>query len=352
MYPEEEREQNLHENVSLFHKQTSLDYQHMIRLHDTHVRSISFQIQSLEAMQELYQRAIDHGAKGLGISEHDALIKVPFSDILHYFVLREDEFEQRFEELKGKVHNRAPSSSSINNGTPSHINFIDHLAIAVEKDSAEQVSQWYIDALDFERFYVNDEDQRDHGLMIQGLRTLVVCPKLHTEQEMQNSFKIVFVEPVRQVDGKKSQIQEFLDYHGGSGVAHLAFNTSDICADVARASQFGMNFVSVPHTYYDLWKQKEGYEKVSEDWERIKDLGIMVDGNANGHASTDGSSDSKMANTFNYLLQTFTHPLGTRPTFYIELICRRGSTGFGKGNIKQLFDAIAMLQKLRGNEWE
>lgn len=53
---------------------------------------------------------------------------------------------------------------------------------------------------------------------------------------------------------------------------------------------------------------------------------------------------------FKYLLQTFSEPLTDRPTYYVEFISRRkGFSGFGKGNITALFQAIYRLQKERGN---
>ncbi|HPV08298.1 MAG TPA: hypothetical protein PLD57_14590, partial [Aggregatilineales bacterium] len=42
-------------------------------------------------------------------------------------------------------------------------------------------------------------------------------------------------------------------------------------------------------------------------------------------------------------------PLQDRPTVFIEVIQRRGSQGFGKGNFKALFEAIELEQARRGN---
>ena len=50
-----------------------------------------------------------------------------------------------------------------------------------------------------------------------------------------------------------------------------------------------------------------------------------------------------------YLLQLFTRPLQDRPTFFIEIIQRRGCQSFGKGNFKALFEAIEREQRVRGN---
>ena len=50
-----------------------------------------------------------------------------------------------------------------------------------------------------------------------------------------------------------------------------------------------------------------------------------------------------------YLLQLFTRPVEDRPTLFFEIIQRKGSRGFGKGNFKALFEAIEREQALRGN---
>jgi 4-hydroxyphenylpyruvate dioxygenase len=50
-----------------------------------------------------------------------------------------------------------------------------------------------------------------------------------------------------------------------------------------------------------------------------------------------------------YLLQIFSQPLQDRPTLFIEIIQRKGSRGFGKGNFKALFEAIEREQEKRGN---
>ena len=49
-----------------------------------------------------------------------------------------------------------------------------------------------------------------------------------------------------------------------------------------------------------------------------------------------------------YMLQIFTKPVADRPTLFFEVIQRRGSKSFGKGNFKALFEAIERDQELRG----
>ena len=68
------------------------------------------------------------------------------------------------------------------------------------------------------------------------------------------------------------------------------------------------------------------------DHDRIKERGILVDADDEG-----------------YLLQLFTKPLQDRPTLFFEIICRRGSQSFGKGNFKALFESLELEQDRRGN---
>lgn len=129
---------------------------------------------------------------------------------------------------------------------------------------------------------------------------------------------------------RKSQIEEYLDFHGGPGVQHIAFATRDIISTVSNLRQRGVRFLFVPQTYYDEIPGRVG--TIKEDLEQIKQLGILVDRDEDG-----------------YLLQIFTKPLQDRPTTFFEIIQRGGSQGFGAGNFKALFEAIERDQAERGN---
>ena len=72
--------------------------------------------------------------------------------------------------------------------------------------------------------------------------------------------------------------------------------------------------------------------EIDETAETVRSLGILVDRDEEG-----------------YLLQLFTRPVEDRPTLFFEIIQRKGSRGFGKGNFKALFEAIEREQALRGN---
>ncbi|HSH02891.1 MAG TPA: 4-hydroxyphenylpyruvate dioxygenase [Anaerolineae bacterium] len=129
---------------------------------------------------------------------------------------------------------------------------------------------------------------------------------------------------------KKSQIQEYLDFYYGPGVQHIALSTGNILETVTKLKESGIDFLTVPTTYYDVLEDRVG--KINEPIDKLAELGILVDRDEEG-----------------YLLQIFTKPVEDRPTVFFEIIERHGSRGFGKGNFKALFEAIEREQDLRGN---
>ena len=129
---------------------------------------------------------------------------------------------------------------------------------------------------------------------------------------------------------KKSQIEEYLDFYQGPGVQHIALATDDILSTVAQMQAQGVEFLTVPHTYYTELAARVG--PIDEPIEELERLGILVDRDDEG-----------------YMLQIFTRPVEDRPTLFYEIIQRKGSRSFGKGNFKALFEAIEREQALRGN---
>jgi len=92
----------------------------------------------------------------------------------------------------------------------------------------------------------------------------------------------------------------------------------------------GIEFLRTPDTYYDELERRVG--KIDIDQEAIRELGILVD-----------------RDEWGYLMQTFTKPLHSRPTVFLEIIQRKEARGFGAGNIKALFEALEREQMRRGN---
>jgi 4-hydroxyphenylpyruvate dioxygenase len=129
---------------------------------------------------------------------------------------------------------------------------------------------------------------------------------------------------------RKSQIEEYLDFYPGPGVQHIALATNDILQTVTKLHQQGIEFLRVPHTYYTELQSRVG--SIDEPTAELEELGILVDRDDEG-----------------YMLQIFTRPVEDRPTLFFEIIQRKGSRSFGKGNFKALFEAIEREQQARGN---
>ena len=129
---------------------------------------------------------------------------------------------------------------------------------------------------------------------------------------------------------KKSQVEEYLEFYDGEGCQHVALATSNIVETVTALRNRGVEFLTVPDSYYNELQGRVG--KIDEDIAPLKELGILVDRDDEG-----------------YLLQIFSKPVEDRPTIFFEIIQRKGAKSFGKGNFKALFEAIEREQELRGN---
>lgn len=129
---------------------------------------------------------------------------------------------------------------------------------------------------------------------------------------------------------RKSQIEEYLQFYGGPGVQHIAMATNDIIGTVGTLRRQGVEFLRVPDAYYNDLLARIG--PIDEPIDALRELGILVDRDDEG-----------------YMLQIFTRPVEDRPTLFFEVIQRKGSRSFGKGNFKALFEAIEREQGLRGN---
>lgn len=195
----------------------------------------------------------------------------------------------------------------------------DHIVGNVEEKKMEDWVNYYVDGMGFEPLISFDD--KDISTEFSALRSKVVH---------YNNRKIVFPinEPAK--GKKKSQIQEYLDYYHMPGVQHIALHTDNIIETVKRMKKMGIEFQSTPESYYETIWDRVG--KIDEDVNEIKKHNILVDRDDDG-----------------YLLQIFTKPTGDRPTFFYEIIQRKGATSFGKGNFKALFESIEREQARRGN---
>ncbi|KAJ9054951.1 hypothetical protein DSO57_1009109 [Entomophthora muscae] len=203
------------------------------------------------------------------------------------------------------------------------LNFIDHCVGNQPDLEMESACVYYEKCLGFHRFWSVDDSQIHTEYS--ALRSIVMA-------DNSEKVKMPINEPAE--GKKKSQIQEFVEFFGGAGVQHIALNTSDIITAVTSLRARGLEFLTVPDSYYENLKirLKSSRTKVTEDLDLLQKLKILVDYDENG-----------------YLLQLFTKPLQDRPTFFIEVIQRKNHEGFGAGNFKALFESIERDQEERGN---
>jgi 4-hydroxyphenylpyruvate dioxygenase len=196
---------------------------------------------------------------------------------------------------------------------------IDHVVGNVELGKMNAWVKWFEDVLGFEQMqhFTDEAISTEYSALMSKV--------------MQNgSGKVKF--PINEpAPGKrKSQIEEYLEFNRAPGVQHIALITGDVIQTVDELKRRGVEFLTVPRSYYhDLW-QRVG--EIREDVREIERLNIMVDRDDEG-----------------YLLQIFSKPVQDRPTMFFEVIQRRGSRGFGEGNFKALFEAIEREQDKRGN---
>ena len=252
-----------------------------------------------------------------------------YGRVIHSFVSRTGDYalpnvKQGNKFMPGYADMGPFALNEYNKKNPCGLKYVDHLVGNVEEGKMNEWVSWYENVLGFSMF--KHFDDADISTDYSALMSKVMASGNHL-------IKMPINEPA---DGKKkSQILEYLEWHNMTpGVQHLALRTDDELHSVAALRGRGVDFLAIPDTYYEtVWERvsKLGWE-VREDHEAVKELGILVDADDEG-----------------YLLQLFTKPLQDRPTLFFEIICRRGSQSFGKGNFKALFEALELEQERRGN---
>ena len=265
-----------------------------------------------------YKTAVDRGAESYmePIEESDKHGKVVrsgikiYGDTVHIFVER-------------KNYNGVflPGFESWDSGMeikPIGLKYVDHMVGNVELGRMNYWVKFYEDVLGFRQMLSFDD--KDISTKYTALMSKVMS-------NGNGRIKFPINEPAK--GEKKSQVEEYLDFYQGPGVQHVAVATDDIINTIAELRARGIQFLSIPDTYYDELEDRVG--EIDEQTSTLRELGILVDRDDEG-----------------YLLQIFTKPIQPRPTMFFEIIQRKGATSFGKGNFKALFEAIEREQELRG----
>jgi 4-hydroxyphenylpyruvate dioxygenase len=310
-----------------------------VALYGDGVKDVAFTVFNAEAA---YERAIKNGAQSAiephTVSDSHGSITTAairsYGRVIHSFVSRTGQYEltrikqggtfaPKFRKVAGL------SVNEFNKANPCGLKYVDHLVGNVELGKMNYWVKWYEDVLEFKLF--KHFDDKDISTEYSALMSKVMASG-------SGLIKMPINEPAE--GKKKSQIEEYLDWHHHTpGVQHLALRTDDELHSIAALRARGVDFLKIPEAYYEgVWKRvdamltQHGHQAVKEDHQKVKDLGILVDADDEG-----------------YLLQLFTAPLQDRPTLFFEIICRRGSQSFGKGNFKALFESLEHEQAKRGN---
>ena len=196
--------------------------------------------------------------------------------------------------------------------------YVDHIVGNVGWGEMDQVADFYRNVFGFDQLISFDD--KDISTEYTALKSKVMA-----NDNLRIKFPIN--EPAKGL--MKSQIEEYLDFYIGPGPQHVAIATDDIIQTIAALRERGVDFLNVPDSYYDDVLERVG--AIEEDIEVLKKYKILIDRDDKG-----------------YLLQLFTKPVEDRPTFFFEIIQRKGAESFGKGNFKALFESIEREQRNRG----
>ena len=291
-----------------------------IRTHGDGVRDIAFQVEDAD---HAYNEAVKRGAEP-AIEPYDwkdengsvrrAAVKT-YGDTIHSFI--------SYNTNNGHNYSGVflPTFEEQNvAGEDVGVVLVDHIVGNVELGKMNYWCDYYRDVMGFERYITFDD--KDISTEYSSLMSIVMSDGGH-------NIKFPINEPA-EGKGGKSQIQEYIDYYKSAGVQHIALLCKDVRKTVAKLAENGVEFLSIPDSYYDTLLDRVG--EIDEDLESLKKLGILVDKDDEG-----------------YLLQIFTKPVEDRPTVFYEILQRKGCKGFGKGHFKALFVSIEEEQRRRGN---
>ena len=298
------------------------------------VKDVAFTVKDAAAA---YEQAIKNGAESAyepheHSDENGTIVRAginAYGRVVHSFVSRGGNygFDGNGKHVfMPKFQNMGPLSvNEYNASRPCGLKYVDHVVGNVGENEMNVWVKWYEDVLGFKLF--KHFDDKDISTEYSALMSKV----------MDSGYGVIKLPINEPAEGrKKSQIQEYLEWHDMTpGVQHVALRTDDELTSVAALRERGVDFLDIPDAYYDrVWNRIKGEMgvEVEEDHRRVKELGILVDADDEG-----------------YLLQLFTKPLQDRPTLFFEIICRRGSQSFGKGNFKALFESLELEQSRRGN---
>ncbi|XP_059180805.1 4-hydroxyphenylpyruvate dioxygenase-like protein [Centropristis striata] len=239
------------------------------------------------------------------------------------------------------------------------ITHFDHITYVCPRKTTHQVMRWYETLFGFQRFFIDSNEDVDEGFVVNqegiGLRLTAMeywkCSKagitLPSVDKKQPDCKFVIAESLPEQG--RNQVDTFLEQHEAPGIQHIGLYTENIVSTAQTMADAGVQFFSPPYAYYtEVGKQHE-IEEAGHNPQLLAQHGILLDTDLH----RDPSSQTATSKTKRYLLQVFTKPIFAEDTFFLELIERRGATGFGEGNIRALWRSVqAHMEEQRGDSRE
>ena len=285
--------------------------------HGDGVRDIAMEV---DDAAKSYYETTNRGAKGVlepteMKDENGVIIKSSiqtYGDTIHSFIERKN-YKGSF--MPGFVNAESKGAKNIKD---TGLKSVDHIVGNVELGTMNDWVKFYAHTMGFNQLISFDD--KDISTDYTALMSKVM-------QNGSGKIKFPINEPAK--GKKKSQIEEYLDFYKLAGAQHIAMSTGNILETVTELQNRGLEFLTVPTTYYRELEGRIG--KIDENISDLEKLGILVDRDEDG-----------------YLLQIFSKPIEDRPTVFFEIIQRKGARSFGKGNFKALFEAIEREQELRG----
>jgi 4-hydroxymandelate synthase len=183
---------------------------------------------------------------------------------------------------------------------------IDHAAICLQAGELDPTVQYYERVFGFTMIF-----QEYIEVGEQGMQSKVV-------QSPSGGVTFTLIQP--DISRRAGQIDDFLSWHEGAGVQHIAYSTHDIVTAVRAYSARGVEFAQTPASYYDVLESRLGAVDVPVD--QLRPLGILVDRDHWGQ-----------------MYQIFAKSTHIRRTYFLELIDRHGARTFGTSNIPALYAA-------------
>ena len=222
-----------------------------------------------------------------------------FGDVAHRFVERSGPGAEFLPGLVETAESPAPDTAQL-------LTAIDHAAFCVPAGELEPTVRHYRKTFGFEPIFEEYVEVGDQGMFSQVV------------QSPSGAVTFTLIEP--DTSRRRGQIDDFLAWHGGPGVQHVALSTGDIAGAVDAFSARGAGFAPTPAAYYEELGARLG--PIDIPVQRLSSRGILAD-----------------RDHWGLMYQIFARSMHVRNTFFWELIERHGARTFGTSNIPALYAA-------------